>query len=619
MVYQWLIAAITLLIPAFAGVALVSWLKLFREKILTYSVGSVFGVTLYGTIAYAAAYIVPITPLSVAIQLGLFCIIAISILHPKIFYQLRNMKTDWVGGGIFIVSIILFSIIGSKLLIERPDGLYTGIINAYGDIGWHGAIIMGLSEQGTLPMEDPIFTGERLTYPFLANLISATMVSLGSSLAASINVPAILLIPCLLVLIYIVGKDYGESKQAGIIACALFLFGGAALGWIRLPPDIAASTTSIGEFFLHLPTRDYSGVGTDVNGFHFLNPVTSLLLPQRAMLFGIPIVLSVLLLIHPKRMKRQYAPIVAGLLAGMLPLFHAHACIALSAAILAMLICYPVRSFWVRFFCSALLIGIPELFFYMNGSAVEGSFFRYGPGWMAGTINHIVYWIQNTGIYIPLSIAALCIKKVPKSAKALTGAGTFLFILADTFLFAPWAWDNFKLFVFWLIFILPIIAWCAATLIKRTPRIWIRLGVLGVIFIHIFAGILDIYKLTLPTATTWLEWDQNGIYMARAIQRIVPPKIPVLTAPVHNSPAILSGRSIFLGYPAHIWSHGGTPWEREREIKSYFAEMTNTIEGEDPRYVLVGPQENIVFKSLIIRPTWNAVASYGPYTLYRTN
>lgn len=577
-------------------------------------VGSILGITAYGTLTYVVGHLIPITAVSILIELILFLFIAFVGLGTHGWRNILHTKTDPIALTILSLSLILFFIIGGKLLIEKPDGIYTGIINAFGDVGWHGAIINGLAGQTTLPMENPILAGEKLTYPFLANLISSTMVVVGSSLTASVDVPAILLIPCILVLMYFVGKQYSESQTAGVLICLLFLFGGATFGWIQFFSDISKSTVPLTEFLFALPAEDYSGVGTSAKGFHFLNPVTSLLLPQRAMLFGIPIVLSVLLLLHPKNIKIKYAASTAGVFAGMLPLFHAHACIALAAAIIALIITNPTKK-WFSFFIPAFAIGIPELPFYMQGNATSGSFFRYGPFWMAGEENHILYWIKNTGAYIPFSILGLFLK-APKSTKALALAGTFLFIIADTFLFAPWAWDNFKLFVFWFIFILPLVTWLLATGLKKSSSQLLKVGVIVFVCIHIFAGLLDVYKLAIPTARTWQEWDNGGIRIAQSIRKLVPSSQPVLTAPVHNSPSVLAGRTIFLGYAAHIWSHGGLPWNREKEIKNYFAGIGDTIEGIEPHYILVGPQERSLAPTLVIRPSWKVLASYGAYTLY---
>lgn len=615
MIYQYLLAAITLIIPAALGTAVIAYAHILRERISIIAIGSILGITAFATTLYAIGSVISLTRGLLWVELMLVLMLAIWFAWKGAAHNFTRAHTDSVALTLLLIFFALFFIISPKLLIEKQDGLYTGIINAYGDIGWHTAIITEVAERKILPIEDPIFSGHTLTYPFLANLMSGAIIILGASLAASVNVPAMLLIPILLVLIYFFAKQYTLSRTAGVIACLLFLFGGATLGFLRVPADFAASGDTAWQFFTHLPMRDYSGVGTDEDGFHFLNPVTSLLLPQRAMLFGIPLVLSVLILMHPKTFKRSYAPLIAGALAGMLPLFHAHACIALTVAIAALFIVSPHKKQFGIFAVSALAIGIPELLFYMGGSSEEGSFFRYGPLWMAGSRNHVLYWLQNTGLLIPVSITALFLK-TPRTLKALIIAGSLLFIIADTFLFAPWAWDNFKLFVFWLIFILPSIGYITANLLHKTSHIALPIIACALLIIHMVSASIDIWKLALPTALTWGEWTQEGVVVANIIKQHIPPTTPVLTAPVHNSPVILAGRSLILGYAAHVWSHGALPWNREKEVKEYFEGTRNMVEGIRPRYIFIGPQEQSTYPRLAIRPTWKIITSYGPYTLY---
>lgn len=615
MIYQYLLAAIPLIIPALFGIALLAYTNIFRERVSIVTIGSIFGIALFGTLSYALGHAFPLTRMLLVTQFVIMLGFAIALLVRGGIKNIKNSNTDKTAVGLFFLFLILFSIIGPKLLIQKQDGLYTGIINAYGDIGWHTAIIMEIAERKTLPLEDPLFAGHNLTYPYLANLISSAMVILGASLDASVNIPAILLIPILLVLMYFFAKQYGASQTAGAVACFLFLFGGATLGFIRLPQDFIASGYNSSHFLVNLPVRNYSGVGSDTDGFHFLNPITSLLLPQRAMLFGIPLVLSIITLLHPNIFRRKYAPLIAGIMTGMLPLFHAHACIALSFAIVGLFIISPHKKRFILFVIPALAIGIPELSFYIGGESEQGSFFRYGPGWMAQDRSQIIYWLQNTGLLIPLSLIGLA-SKAPKTLKALIGAGSVLFILADTFLFAPWAWDNFKLFVFWLIFILPSIGYISNKAIHHSKHIIVPIIACSLLLLHMLSAGLDIWKLALPNTNAWGEWTKEAVLMANIIQNNVPVREPVLTAPVHNSPATLAGRTLVLGYPAHVWSHGALPWNREKEVKEYFAGTRNIIENATPRYILIGPQERSAFPNLIIRPQWQEVISSGPYTLF---
>ncbi len=614
--YEWLAAIIALVVPAWMGIAIVIRMNIVQEKTLQLSIGAILGISAFGTLLYYVAHIMPIYAWVLWLMIGLFLSVG---LFAHFWKRNRTHSTtlDKTALLIFILGLILFSIIGSKLLIQRTDGLYTGIINAYGDIGWHTALITQLAQTKTLPLQDPIFAGTNLTYPFLSNAMSSAMIIMGSSLSASVDVPAIILLPIIIVLLYQFGKVYGASRGAGILVMLLFLFGGATFGWTRIVADISQSSTSLVQFFTHLPNRDYSGVGGDIEGYDFLNPVTSLLLPQRAMLFGLPIALAVLILLSPTVIKKKYSPIVAGLLSGMLPLFHAHACIALAAGIGALIITNPNKRYWLRFFIPAFLLGIPELLFYTHGSAGSGSFFRFEPGWMKGNINFFVFWAQNTGVIIPLSIMALFIKKCPQPVRALAFAGTFLFCLANLFLFAPWAWDNFKILVFWYLFALPITAWACVHLWQSHARHLIRPIIVIILFVQIFSGALDIWKLSLPTATTWQEWDAKAIIFAQYVQQFVPVTDPVATASVHNSSVVLAGRLLYLGYPAHVWSHGVLPWTREAEVKAFYAGTSSTINNEIPKFIVVGPQELSSFPNLAIQPSWIKTAEYGPYILFR--
>ena len=137
------------------------------------------------------------------------------------------------------------------------------------------------------------------------------------------------------------------------------------------------------------------------------------------------------------------------------------------------------------------------------------------------------------------------------------------------------------------------------------------------LIIQVASGTLDIWKLSLPTATTWQEWDASAVIFAQYIARYVPIQVPIATASVHNSPAVLAGKVLFLGYPAHVWSHGVLPWTRQAEVQAFFTGSSATINGQIPRYIIVGPQELSGFPGLRIQPTWKKIAQYGPYVLFR--
>ncbi|MBI1833226.1 MAG: hypothetical protein HYR90_00145 [Candidatus Andersenbacteria bacterium] len=605
----WLLAACA------AGVAAIYAVGVLREHAIRFLVGIVGGLAAATTLTYILNIGIPLNSTLIVVETIMLLVLAVGLLWYTGPLPWRGTKLDWVAVAVFAVSFIIFGlIIAPKLFIENKEGYSTGIINAYGDVAWHAANVVMFAEGQTTPPQNPIFAGTNLLYPFMTNFMSGVLLSAGMSLPASINVPAMLMIPVLLTLLYCFAHEFTRSKHAAIIALLLFIFGGATLGISRLPQDFAAADTSIIDFITHLPARDYSGVGTDENGYHFLNPVTTLLLPQRSFLFGISLALCILLLLKPAKQKTDGEYIVAGVLSGLLPLFHGHTVLALLPAIIGLFFLQPRIQQWLLFTLTALVVGIPEVLYYMLGESESGSFFRFEPGWMAGEINPIWYWLKNTGLLLPTVITGFFLKS-PKSLKILAGAGLLLFAAANTWLFAPWAWDNFKLFVFFFLFTIPLAAFAALHAIRTFPLIG-KIAVIVLLAGHMVSAGVDIFKLTLPTALIWGEWDIAAIQAAEVIKEVTEPGDVIVTAASHNSAVVLAGRPRYLGFAAHVWSHGGDPWDREKAIKEYYQGTLSTLPDLKPKFVLVGPQEESAFAPIAYHPTWYLVAKSGPYFLY---
>lgn len=601
------------IVPAFLGITLLAGWQVLEEKTIIALVGSVFGVALFVTVSYVTSLIMPVG-MTLIFSLLMITLVGATIMLWKTnaWNYWRRCSFDQMAVIIFALTFLLFGIIAPKLLIQKNGGLYTGIINAYGDVAWHASNITMFAGGQTIPPTDPIFAGTRLNYPFLINFLSAQLLVSGASLPQSFTLPAVILIPLLLTLLYCFVRELTGTKKAAIIALLLFLFGGAAFGWVRFDTDWQVSGRSLTDFLFHLPNRDYSGVGTDTDGFHFLNPVTSLLLPQRSFLIGLPLAMSIVVLLAARRHKYYY--LTAGILAGLLPLWHAHTVLALIPVIMALFWISPGRQ-WLWFIVPAGIIGLPEIAYYALASSESGSFLRWGPGWMAGQENIVWYWLKNNGVLLPVVVWGLW-RPSNKQLKALAIAGLVIFFTANLWLFAPWAWDNFKLFIYWLVFALPLVSLVAAQLLSARKNWLVPAAVIVVIGFHILAGSLDIWKLALPTATTWLEWDNNQTAFAKEIARVTKPGESIVTAPIHNSPVALAGRPSYLGYAAHVWSHGGNPWVREKAIQPFYEGQLSQLPEITPDYILVSPVERSKY-AVVIQPAWQLVAQQGEFSLYR--
>src|SRR5262252_9252553 len=86
----------------------------------------------------------------------------------------------------YAAALIGFWLVFDRALLDKPDGVYTGVLNNYGDLPFHLSVITRFAYGQNYPPEDPTFAGARFTYPFLTDFVSAIFVRLGASLQASL-------------------------------------------------------------------------------------------------------------------------------------------------------------------------------------------------------------------------------------------------------------------------------------------------------------------------------------------------------------------------------------------------------------------------------------------------
>ena len=162
--------------------------------------------------------------------------------------------------------------------------------------------------------------------------------------------------------------------------------------------------------------------------------------------------------------------LAAGVIAGMLPLIHAHSFIATMgvAGVLALINIKKWRE-WLAFIVVASVIAIPQMLWSTHGSAVSTKqFIGWELGWGHANENVFWFWFKNTGFFIPLLVAAL----LWKTDRYLVSRKLLLFYLPFTLCFivpnmvklAPWIWDNIKILYYWWIASAPIVALLLAKL-----------------------------------------------------------------------------------------------------------------------------------------------------------
>jgi hypothetical protein len=718
--------------------------------------GACVGIAALGLVGFVFASFLGLTPL--AILLTLIVIVAIALLplatpQRRAFVQ-QDLSTTYqsirlavsdprripIGYTLFyLVIAVVFWRAFQRAMIETPEGIFTGLLNNFGDLPFHLSVITSFSFGNNFPPEDPTYAGVRFTYPFLTDFVSAVFVRCGASLRESMFIENFVVAVAFVGVMHRWALVLLRDKLAAVITPILVLLNGG-VGWILLWDQARASDSGVGLLQSLMPSYTVIPETT----WRWGNALSTLLIPQRGFLLGLPLAVIVftqwwLATDQPgekgkgkkgeeekkgkgergrgkqrrgeqgKRVKGKgealisvetqtfgasskplshspfpfspFSPsnrrmIAAGIVAGLLPLVHAHSfvvvivvggCIAIAphwrswlAVIIGALPLiyvgyanYPLlphlnqniaavamaaagalvawillprnqRALWTWFFAVALIVALPQMWWSTHHSAVNAAkFFEWQFGWDRGRENALLFWLKNTGAFIPLTIAALLWRR---DKQALVGRKLLVFSLPFALCFivpnviklAPWIWDNIKVLFYWWLASAPLVA-------LLLTRLWRQKGLNRVMAIVLFAcvtlaGALDVASIVLRS-NEYQIFSTPGVQFAEIIKREVPTKVVVIHAPVHNHPVFLTGRRSLLGYPGHVWTHGLEFAQRESEIKRVYAGAPDALailKKYDVAYAVVGPLEsNVMTVNNQFFSQFELVGEVSGYRLYK--
>jgi hypothetical protein len=325
----------------------------------------------------------------------------------------------------------------------------------------------------------------------------------------------------------------------------------------------------------------------------------------------------------PAELRRMVA---AGIFAGLLPLIHAHTFLVVMgiAACLMLLFFHHWRG-WLAFFAVALVVALPQVLWLGRAGGVKvQSYLGWQPGWDHGNVNPVVFWLVNTGVFIPLLLVALLWRRgetaLPKRLLLFYAPFLLCFIVPNLVKLAPWVWDNIKVLFTWYVASTPLVALLLARALRK-KSLWRWAGAAALASM-LLAGALDVVRVVSGT-TQYLEFDPQGIGVAAVISERATPHAVVLHAPTFNSPVFLTGRRSLLGYPGWMWSRGLDGSERYKNIQSIFSgapDADELLRRYRVEYVLIGPSEVISMK--VNQQFWSRytqVAQIGAYRLYKTD
>jgi hypothetical protein len=309
------------------------------------------------------------------------------------------------------------------------------------------------------------------------------------------------------------------------------------------------------------------------------------------------------------------------------------------------------RILWYAFFITALVIALPQLWWSTHQSAVNSaSFFGFEFGWDSAkeryfdfslgssqlfqtmprlqtiierTPDVFWFWFKNSGLFIPLTIAAMLWRHdgkyvAPRRVAVFLLPFSLCFIVPNVMKMAPWIWDNIKVLFYWWLASAPLVALLLAWLWRQNG---LKRALAVALFVAVtLAGALDVANIVLRSNEYGI-FTAPGIQFAELVKRETPPQAIVIHAPVHNHPVFLTGRRSLMGYPGHVWTHGLEFAQREAEIGRVYAGAPDAVSilwKYKVDYAVVGPLEHDVMNvNDQFFSRFQLVGEIGGYRLYK--
>ena len=626
--------------------------------------GVCLGLAALSLVCFAVASLIGLTGTAVVISAAICCS-PLAIFNDRAIRERFNQdlhkasrmflhpNAQSIGYFLFYLgTALVFWKVFDRAVIQDASGLSTGLLNNFGDLPFHISVITGFAYGDNFPPEDPTYAGVRFTYPFAADFVSAIFLRCGADLRQSMFIENYLLAVAFVGLLHRWALEMLRDKLAAIITPLLVILNGG-LGWVLL---FDQARTNDGGLWGAIMNLSPSFTVIPETTWRWGNAVSTLLVPQRGFLMGLPLAVIVFtqwwlateketkpVVEHGKSKQKakqkqnlgkepespsrfplsQRRMIAAGVAAGLLPLVHAHSFVVVMGMGACLALIFRRWRDWITFFFVASAIAVPQLAWSTWHSAVSASsFFALELGWDRGQDNPIWFWFKNTGFFIPLIVVAVLLKSdgylVRRRLLFFYLPFTLCFIIPNFIKMAPWIWDNIKVLYYWWLASAPLVALLLAKLWRGGP---IRRAVAVILFVVVtFAGALDVASITLRS-TDYGIFDASGVAFAELVKQKTPPRALIIHAPVHNTPVFLTGRRSLMGYPGHIWTHGLEFMQRETEIKRIYlgtpdAEQLMRNHGVD--YAVVGPLERLVVRvNEEFFSRFEKVGQVGEYSLYK--
>lgn len=493
-------------------------------------------------------------------------------------------KQHWLL--IFLLGLfgfLFYFLLSSHFLLPRNDGWYSGG-STWGDLAFHLSLITAIKERGFSALkEHPVFPGEKLRYPFLFDLISASLLKIGLSLRLSLILPTFICLIASLVLFYFLTFQITRSSLVSFFVPFLFFFNGSIFGLYYFLKDFSQSNLNLWDFLLNQPYQyahlaDYK--------IHFSNLIADYFLPQRAFVLGLLLgILAIFFLWNYWEKREKKYLFFLGLIMGILPISHTHTFLSLGLVIAFVFFFDLAKNFrefkkfflnWFYFALPFLILSPWQIFWLWPENSKTSGFFRFGFGWLKKEENFFWFWIKNLGLY--LLVFFLAFLSIRKKLKIFYLPFLFLFLISNLVIFQPHIYDNMKVMIWWFFMSLILVGEWWKILLKEKLKIKSLWLIIPLFLALTIVGILSTIR---EVNLRYLMFSQEDLALAEFIKANTPLEAIFLTSDKHNHPIpCLTGRKILMGYRGWLWTHGIDFRKREKEIKTIF-------QGKDEEWKLI--------------------------------
>jgi hypothetical protein len=490
--------------------------------------------------------------------------------------------------------LLLFTwLLHTHFLRPAADGLHSAGV-AWGDLPLHlGLVARFLHADGLPPLEHPLFLHGPLAYPFLPDYSVAVLTALGLPLHAAFIVGGLVPLACLLVLIHGLTQLWCEPR-AGLpsaLSLLLFFFAGG-LGFWFIFSQLAAGAAPLQ--LLASTNATYLPDDTILKAGHIGNLFIAARTASSGMAFGA----AALLLLGNALLQQGYVDraslVLAGVLAGSLPLVHSHSFLVLCGASCVYALSYRhigARS-WALFFVPLALCAAPQLL-WLARQSTGGSFVRVAPGFLrapASAGQWVCDLVLGLGAWLVLLPCALRVASA--RARKLAWPLLLLLPLANIVTFTPAVYDNVKLVAWFDLAASILIGSWLATVRKRT-------FVLAAVLCCTLSGALAVAHESTNDARVISYAD---LEIARGVAAHTQPSAIIATAAGDHDPvAMFSGRRVLIASPYMLSTHAIDVRSRAMDVIRLYAggePAREVISRLGVTAVLVGPRERTDLKHI---------------------